>query len=113
MRPENAIVVAMLGLAAAVSAFAQSTRDAELRSADKKLNEVYAKVSGRMEAGERAKLQKAQRVWLQFRDMDCKWAFPAEPVDCLVNRTNNRKKELEQSLFFDTQGKYTSLEIQD
>ena len=53
----------------------------------------------------------AQRAWIIFRDLDCNWAFAAERLDCLGDRTDNRTKELEQTLFFNIKGRYSSIEI--
>jgi len=88
------------------SAVAQDTRAAELVTEDKKLNVVFKKISGKMSVAEREKLVKAQRAWLSFRDLDCKWAFRNDQYDCLVDRTANRAKELESSIFTDADGKY-------
>lgn len=85
---------------------AQNTRAAELASADQKLNEVFKKISGRLNAEEKEKMIKAQRAWLAFRDLDCKWAFRAEPLDCLIDRTINRTNELETTAFRDVGGRY-------
>ena len=88
------------------SAAAQDTRAAELAAADQKLNVIFKKISGKLSSEEKAKLIKAQRAWLAFRDLDCSWAFRAEPLDCLIDRTTNRTNELETSAFRDVNGKY-------
>jgi uncharacterized protein YecT (DUF1311 family) len=88
------------------SATAQDTRSAELAMADQKLNDVFKKISGKLNSEEKTRLVKAQRAWLAFRDLDCKWAFSAEPLDCLIDRTTNRTNELETTAFRDAKGKY-------
>jgi uncharacterized protein YecT (DUF1311 family) len=88
------------------SAMAQDTRAAELATADQKLNAVFKKISAKLNGEEKAKLIKAQRAWLAFRDVDCTWAFRAEPLDCLIDRTTNRTNELESSAFRDVNGRY-------
>lgn len=84
----------------------QDTRQFELRKADQKLNEVYQGILRRLPAVEQLKFKKAQRAWISFRDLDCKWAFGAEPLDCMIDRTENRARELEQTVFFDATGAY-------
>jgi uncharacterized protein YecT (DUF1311 family) len=88
------------------SAVAQHTRAAELAAADQKLNDVLRKISGKLNSEEKAKLIKAQHAWLIFRDIDCSWAFRAEPLDCLIDRTTNRTNELETTAFRDVNGRY-------
>src|SRR5438309_1095621 len=84
----------------------QDTRQFELRKADQKLNELYQKILRRLSEVEQSKFRKAQRAWISFRNLDCKWAFGAEPLDCMIDRTENRAKELEQTVFFDAAGAY-------
>ena len=84
----------------------QDTRQAELGRANQKLNEVYQQILHRLAEPEQGKLKKSQRAWIAFRDLDCKWAFGAEPVDCMIDRTENRVRELEQTVFFDKAGAY-------
>lgn len=44
---------------------------AELRQADRELNQVYAQTLASLGAGERPKLVVAQRAWIRFRDLYC------------------------------------------
>lgn len=60
-----------------------------------------------MAPDEQAKLKKAQRAWIAFRDLDCAWAFSAQPLDCQIQRTEERITALEDSFFRDKAGKYT------
>ena len=79
----------------------QDTRQAEFKYADEKLNVVYKKIISMLQLSDQIKLKKAQQAWIVFRDMDCAWAYGAESVDCLVDRTDRRAKELKQTEFFD------------
>ncbi|WP_162263954.1 lysozyme inhibitor LprI family protein [Legionella shakespearei] len=85
------------------------TRLYELNYVDKKLNNVYKKILKKLPFESRRKLIKSQRQWIVFRDLDCAWAFSAEPVDCLIERTDKRAKELENTTFFDLKGEYISI----
>lgn len=96
-------------LAFQVKANDQDTRPAELEYANKRLNEVYKQIIGKLEPSEQIKLRKSQRQWITFRDLDCAWAFGAEPLDCLIDRTDNRMKELSHTWFFDVKGSYFSI----
>lgn len=100
------VILLFTSIASTGPAAAQDTRAAELAAADQKLNGVFKKISGKLNAEEKAKLIKAQRAWLVFRDLDCSWAFRAEPLDCLIDRTTNRTNELETTAFRDANGTY-------
>lgn len=88
----------------------QDTRPDELSYSDKKLNHFYRKILSRLTPSEQIKFKKAQQQWIIFRDLDCAWAFQAEPLDCLIERTDNRLRELRETIFTDTKGNYTSFE---
>jgi uncharacterized protein YecT (DUF1311 family) len=60
-----------------------------------------------MTPDEQAKLRKAQRAWIAYRDLDCGWAFTSQPLDCQIHRTEERLTALEDSFFTDKTGKYT------
>lgn len=89
------------------SAIAQDTRPSELAGANERLNSTYRRILGRMAPDEQAKLRKAQRAWIAYRDLDCAWAFSAEPLDCQIQRTEERVTALEDAFFRDKFGKYT------
>jgi uncharacterized protein YecT (DUF1311 family) len=108
--PKLPIVILLITVVSSSPTMAQDTRAAELAAADQKLNKIFKKISGRLDVKEKAKLVKAQRAWLAFRDLDCSWAFRAEPLDCLIDRTTNRTNELEATAFRDANGKYGLLE---
>lgn len=85
------------------------TRPAEFKLSDEELNKTYKTLISRLSPQDKKKLQSAQKAWLKFRDIDCEWAFGAEKYDCLIDRTDNRTRELESTLFFDSKGSYESL----
>ena len=88
------------------------TRPAELASADSALNRVYKSLMTRLAPKDREQLKNAQRLWMSLRDADCKWASPAEPLDCMIDRTERRTDELRSSMFQANNGEYTSLDLQ-
>lgn len=89
----------------------QDTRAYELAYTDKKLNKYYKKLLAKLHLSDQIKLKKAQRQWIVFRDLDCSWSFKKEPLDCRIERTKNRLEEFQESNFFDTQGRYSSIEF--
>ena len=97
-------------LACKASANEQDTRVSELDYVDKKLNILYKKIFNQIKHANQKKLQKAQRTWILFRNQDCTWAFNAEPLDCMIHRTEMRIKELSQTEFFDIEGNYLSVD---
>ena len=88
----------------------QYTRPYELAHANKRLNTTYNKILSKLQQPDQLKLKKAQRAWIVFRNLDCAWAFNAEPLDCMIDRTENRAKELEKTEFFDVKSNYLSIE---
>lgn len=82
----------------------QDTRPGEYATVDVQLNKCYKKIMSKLSASDQIKLRKAQRQWIIFRDSDCKWAFSADLFDCLIERTTNRLRELDETLFNDTSG---------
>jgi len=91
---------------AAIAAGTDDTRPAEFKNADSELNSVYRKLMKELRPPDREKLKASQLIWLKLRDADCKWAFPAEPLDCMIDRTSNRTRELQGTLFEAVDGKY-------
>ncbi|MES2784876.1 MAG: lysozyme inhibitor LprI family protein [Pseudomonadota bacterium] len=89
-----------------VPAAAQDTRPAELQSEDQKLNAIYTKIMKRLPDADKDKFRKSQRAWIAFRDLDCRWAYGAVPLDCMIDRTHNRITELEETVFYDARGGY-------
>ena len=94
-------------LAFAAPAFTQDTRPDELSSANNRLNAMYQGLLGRMTADNQDKLKRAQRAWITYRDLDCKWAYPAAPLDCLISRTEERITALGDTVFLDKAGNHS------
>ena len=88
------------------SAADQDTRPSELAYTDNKLNILYKKILSNLDVAGKSKLKKAQKAWVIFRNLDCEWAFAAEHLDCLIDRTDNRVEELKNTYFFDKEGSY-------
>lgn len=84
------------------------TRSAELASYDKKLNQTYQAILRDLSPEQQVQLKEAQRAWLKMRDADCSWAF-VDNRDCLIDRTINRTKELQSSMFTTKAGAYISI----
>jgi len=42
------------------------------KAADKQLNETYSKIMGALEPDEKKSLVEAERLWVQFRDANCR-----------------------------------------
>jgi hypothetical protein len=103
-------ILFLISLTYQVFASNQDTRPYELNDANKRLNDIYKKIIGKLRPTDRAKLKKAQREWIIFRDLDCEWAFSAEPLDCLIDRTEHRVVELDRTEFFNTKNDYLSIE---
>jgi hypothetical protein len=96
---------------ASAQAVAGDTRPAEYAMADKELNKTYTALMNRLRKEDKESLKKAQRIWISLREADCKWVSPAEPLDCMIERTEHRTTELKASIFEAANGEYTSLEM--
>ena len=86
-----------------------SCLDGEYRQADKELNQVYAKLRGRLDSGGKALLKTAQTRWIGFRDADCEFTASADKggldyqpnyIGCQTAHTRQRIGELKRSLFW-------------
>ena len=73
-------------------------------AADRKLNQVYQKISSRLSGEEKQKLINAQLAWIKFRDSNCDFevygsrrgsGYSGFLSECLERMTNTRIKELE------------------
>jgi uncharacterized protein YecT (DUF1311 family) len=94
-----------------VISFSQSvTGEDELyeqyQKVDKELNSVYDKLIKKLNETDKKNLVEVQKAWIKFRDLDCKFQSqvpgdgegPYEnkmKIDCLVRKTKERIKELE------------------
>ncbi len=67
--------------------------------ADKNLNDVYKKLSLKLDAGGKAALKKGQLDWISSRNSACSKSDPKEGffvnLECATNRTIERTKFLE------------------
>jgi len=69
-------LTAALVLAAPSFACAQDDAEAAFKRSDKKLNELYRQIEGRLkdDADTKKLLVAAQRAWVGFRDAECTFA---------------------------------------
>jgi uncharacterized protein YecT (DUF1311 family) len=104
-------IFCLLFLLFSVISFSQSvTGEGELyeeyQKVDKKLNSVYSKLMKGLKETDKKNLVEAQKAWIKFRDLDCKFQSqdtgdgggPYEnkmKIDCLIRKTTDRIKELE------------------
>ena len=86
------------------SATPQDTRNAELAGANKALNSTYQDVLRRLKPGDQAALRAAQRAWITFRDADCAFG-DGDHRECMIQRTDERERQLRDTGYFDAQGK--------
>jgi uncharacterized protein YecT (DUF1311 family) len=92
-----------------LASFAQSaTGEDELYrhydTADKELNVVYQKLKSEREGSDREHLIEAQKAWIRFRDLNCKFKSQDSGnggvitnklrIACLIEATEERTKEL-------------------
>jgi hypothetical protein len=87
---------------------AQNTRGAELATSDRELNQAYLSVMRRLSAEGANKLRASQRLWIQFRDAECKLAI-ADVRDCLIVRTDQRTEQLKSTDYTDRNGNIFSI----
>ena len=89
------VMVFLMVLATQATANDKDIKVYELKYFDGKLNSLYKQIHSRLEPSDQIKLKNSQRAWIIFRNLDCTWAFPAEPIDCMIDRTYNRVEELQ------------------
>lgn len=76
---------------------------AETAIQDKRLNTAYKNAMAMLTPARQKELQAVQRLWLQFRDANCKFAFDPDggtmahidSSDCVMTMTAQRAHELE------------------
>lgn len=90
-------------IAVSTAAMAQDTRNAELATSDQQLNATYRALSRQLRPDDQTALRRAQKAWIAFRDADCALGF-ADRRDCLMQRTDEREKQLRDSVFFNAKG---------
>lgn len=103
----------------AISTFAQAADDcadaqtqaeinactgAVYKASDKRLNDLYGQYRQRLDAGQKKALTAAQKAWLNYRDLSCKFeasgveggsGYPMAYSNCLKAMTDHRIKELQ------------------
>jgi uncharacterized protein YecT (DUF1311 family) len=86
-----------------------SCLDREYRSADKELNQIYARLRGGLDASGKVLLKTAQTRWIGFRDADCEFNAAADKggldyqpnyIRCQTERSLQRIGELKRSPFW-------------
>lgn len=74
------------------------------KASDKRLNDLYGQYRQRLDAGQKKALTAAQKAWLNYRDLSCKFetssveggsGYPMAYSNCLKAMTDNRIKELQ------------------
>lgn len=100
------LMLALLMVPSSVTA--QDTRNAELAASDAQLNKVYGTLIRQLGKDEQAALRTAQRAWLSFRDLDCKFGW-GDKRDCLIARTDERVEQLRNSIYWTPSGKEIDL----
>ena len=76
---------------------------AETAVQDKRLNAAYKAAVAKQTPARQKELQAVQRLWIQFRDANCKFAFDpdggtmahVESTNCFLTMTAERAQELE------------------
>jgi uncharacterized protein YecT (DUF1311 family) len=75
---------------------------------DQRLNTAYQGLAQRIDAGQRDPLKAAQRLWVQYRDANCRLYGSQEgsmrqiqAAECLRAMTQDRALELEKAMKFD------------
>lgn len=78
--------------------------DAKTKVWDQRLNAAYRNLQQRIDAEQRQPLQAAQRLWVQYRDANCRFYGSGEgtikrveAAECMRSMTQDRALELEQA----------------
>jgi uncharacterized protein YecT (DUF1311 family) len=81
---------------------------AKTKSWDERLNTAYKNLAQRIDAGQRDPLKAAQRLWIQYRDANCRFYGSQEgsirqiqAAECLRAMTQDPALELEKAMKFD------------
>lgn len=89
--------------ASGVTAAMVMCTDAEIKVQDARLNKAYRTLMATLATQRRAQLQEAQRAWLRFQELNCKFHYDPDggtlaqvaAVACVMTGTALRAKELE------------------
>jgi len=106
---KTAILTIALVLAAPAFAYAQDDPEAAFKRSDKRLNELYKQIEGRLkdDADTKKLLVAAQRAWVGFRDAECTFstsgsadgsAYSVLIASCKDTLTQSRIKQFEAYL---------------
>ena len=75
---------------------------------DDRLNAAFRALGNRIDPGQRTPLLAAQRLWLQYRDANCRFyaaqdgtIAQIQAAECLRAMTEDRARELEQAMKLD------------
>ena len=78
--------------------------DAKTKIWDLRLNAAYKALQQRIDAGQAESLRAAQRLWVQYRDANCRFYGSAEgsirevqAAECMRSMTQDRALELERA----------------
>jgi uncharacterized protein YecT (DUF1311 family) len=78
------------------------------KSWDQRLNTAYKNLMQRIDAGQREPLKAAQRLWVQYRDANCRFYASQDgtirqiqAAECVRALTQDRALELEKAMKFD------------
>ncbi len=81
---------------------------AKTKTWDQRLNTAYKGLMQRIDAGQGDPLKAAQRLWIQFRDANCRFygaqdgtIRQIQAAECLRAMTQDRALELEKAMKFD------------
>ena len=81
---------------------------ANTKTWDRRLNTAYQNLKRRIDAGQREPLTAAQRLWVRFRDANCRFYGSQEgsirqiqAAECVRAMTQQRALELERAMKFD------------
>jgi uncharacterized protein YecT (DUF1311 family) len=82
--------------------------DARTKVWDRRLNDAYASLGQRIDAAQREPLKAAQRLWIQYRDANCRFygsqdgsIRQIEAAECVRAMTRDRTLEMEKAMKFD------------
>jgi uncharacterized protein YecT (DUF1311 family) len=82
--------------------------EAKAKAWDQRLNAAYTTLQQRISEGQREPLRAAQRLWVQYRDANCRFydaqdgtIRQIQAAECLRAMTQDRAIELEKAMKFD------------
>jgi uncharacterized protein YecT (DUF1311 family) len=88
-----------------VTAYMLNCISTETKIQDARLNKAYKELMAQLSPSRKKQLLDSQRVWLKFRDANCKFYYDPDgdgggmasvmSTDCFVSTTASRAKELE------------------